>query len=268
LYSFFERLISLNFRQPPPYVEPYAGGGSLALSLLFKGKVSEIFLNDLDPAIYSFWISQLHHPEEFIDLIRSTPVTPSEWRKQKQIYARGLRSGRIRLGFATFFLNRTNHSGILNGGMIGGKSQAGRWRLDARYNRAELIERVRRISSYRDRVHLSNSDACDFLETRNIDNGALIYLDPPYYRAGRHLYFSYYRPQDHCALRDFIGSLRSPWVLSYDDHPETRKLYSAYRSRDVALMHTARTARIGREVMFFSERMRIPRTAGMALFSR
>ena len=118
LFRFFKRAISLNFSRPPMYVEPYAGGASLALSLLFKGLVSEIWINDLDPAIHAFWHSVLKHPQEFSRLVMTVPLTPEEWRKQKQIYSEGLASGRFALGFATFYLNRTNHSGILNGGCL------------------------------------------------------------------------------------------------------------------------------------------------------
>ena len=125
---FFERLIALNFESPPVYVEPYAGGASLALSLLFLNKVSQVFLNDLDPAIYSFWYCILKQTEEFAELLKNTPITPAEWRRQRRIYSEGIVSGRLKLGFATFFLNRTNHSGILNAGMIGGKDQIGEWK--------------------------------------------------------------------------------------------------------------------------------------------
>ena len=64
-------------------------------------------------------------------------ITPAERKRQKKIYAQGLEAGTLGLGFSTFFLNRTNHSGILNGGMIGGKAQTGDWKLDARFNRSE-----------------------------------------------------------------------------------------------------------------------------------
>ena len=152
---FFDRLISLNFDKPPIYIEPYAGGASLALSLLFSGKVSEVFLNDLDPAIHAFWCSVLVNGEKLAQVVETAPVTTTERARQKAIYAAGTSSGTFALGFATFFLNRTNHSGILNGGMIGGKSQSGDWRLDARFNRSELVRRIRKIASYKDRIHLS-----------------------------------------------------------------------------------------------------------------
>ena len=237
---FFERLIALNFEQPPVYIEPYAGGASLALSLLLSGKVSEVFLNDLDPAIHAFWHSILKQTDNFIELLNKTPVTPPEWRRQKKIYADGLAAGRLKLGFATFFLNRTNHSGILNGGMIGGKDQSGDWKVDARFNRSELLSRIKRIAICRDRIHLSNRDAGDFVGDHRRSKGKLMYLDPPYYCAGQRLYLNAYRPGDHAQVRDKVLKFRCNWVVSYDDVPEIRKLYTTQRSRRITLLHTAR----------------------------
>jgi len=63
----------------------------------------------------------LENSERFCLAIERTPITPEEWRSQRSIYSRGSQNDTFSLGFATFFLNRTNHSGILNGGMIGGE---------------------------------------------------------------------------------------------------------------------------------------------------
>jgi DNA adenine methylase len=256
--AFFEQVIRLNGSTRTKYVEPYAGGASLALSLLFKEQVSEIYLNDLDPAIYAFWHSILAHNRDFIQLLNETPVTPVEWSKQKAVYAKGTAAGQFALGFATFFLNRTNHSGILNGGMIGGRNQRGPWKIDARFNRFELLRRIERIGSFRDRIHLSCEDAIEFLRNQKFTRKSLIYLDPPYYQAGRRLYLNAYKPGDHAAVSEFILGLKSPWIVSYDDVSEIRRLYKSVRSRRIHLLHTARFAKKGDEVLFFSPGLRIP----------
>jgi DNA adenine methylase len=255
----FEKIIALNYNRRPIYIEPYAGGGSLALSLLFTGAVTEVHLNDLDPAIHAFWLSVLKHHEDLCALVETVAVTPAEWRRQHRIYEIGSASRPVPLGFATFFLNRTNHSGILNGGMIGGKQQKGPWKLDARFNRPELIRRIRRIVSFKDRIHLTCQDAVAFLKSKNLRKNTLVYLDPPYYKAGWDLYFNAYKPGDHAAVRDRAVSLKCPWIVSYDDVPEIRKLYASHKSRPIRLLHTARSARLGKEVMFFSRRLRVPR---------
>lgn len=256
--SFFESLIQLNRLERPYYAEPYAGGASLALSLLFKDQVAEIFLNDLDPAIYSFWHSVLTRNKDFISLLEETPVTPEERLKQKVIYAKGMSAGKFALGFATFFLNRTNHSGILNAGMIGGKRQGGQWTIDARFNRPELKRRIQRIGEFRNRIHLSCEDAIEFLRGRRFSQSCLIYLDPPYYRAGKRLYLNAYRHNDHATVSKYVLGRKFTWIVSYDDVPEIRHLYKNVRSRRISLLHTARSAQNGDEVLFFAPTLRIP----------
>jgi len=259
LAPFFERLISLNFEAPPLYVEPYAGGASLALTLLLTRSVTKIVINDLDPCIYAFWQAALTRTEELVRLVQTTPVTPREWKRQKEIVAEPSSADTLSLGFATFFLNRTNHSGILNGGMIGGKQQRGPWRIDARFNRPELVRRLRLIASARSQIRVFNLDAVQLLRELGECKRALAYLDPPYYGPGKDLYLNAYAPSDHAGIRDAVANLRCPWIVSYDDVIETRSLYRGKRSRHITLLHTARELRRGDEVMFFSQGLRIPR---------
>ncbi len=256
--SFFERIILLNRMAGCDYFEPYAGGASLALSLLFTRNVAEVHLNDLDPAVHAFWHVALKRNKELRELIESIEVTPEEWIRQKRIFKQGPEAGQLALGFAMFFLNRTNHSGILNGGMIGGKAQDGTWRLDARFNKSELLRRIIRIGSYKNRIHLSKLDAIDFLRQNKPSRDSLVYLDPPYYNAGARLYLNAYGPDDHAAVCKSVRQLDAPWIVSYDDVSEIRKLYKPVRSRRLRLLHTARSSKLGREVLFFSSRLKIP----------
>lgn len=258
LANFFSRLIRLNGLHDVHYFEPYAGGASLALTLLFQGFVGEVHLNDLDPAIYAVWRAILDHPSAFARRIGQIEITPSEWVKQKKIYAYGVKAGTFDLGFATFFLNRTNHSGILNAGMIGGNKQEGRWKLDARFNRADLQTRVLRVAKFRNRIHLTKLDAAEFLHRERFSRRMLVYLDPPYYVPGRHLYLNAYTHADHTVIRRSLDQLTCHWVVSYDDVRPIRKLYRGIQSRRHELLHTARTARLGSEVLFFSDDLRIP----------
>lgn len=256
--DFLSRLIKSNGLAHCPYIEPYAGGASMGLSLLFQDVVSEIHLNDLDPAIYAFWHSVVHRNRDFIDLLAATPISTDEWKKQKLIYARGLKAGRLELGFATFFLNRTNHSGILNGGMIGGKAQRGKWKIDARFNVPELRRRIERIGTFKHRIFLYQQDALKFLKHRRWPRKSLKYLDPPYYSVGNRLYLNGYSAEDHALVSRYVLSLESPWVVSYDNVVQVRNLYRDVRSRRMTLLHTARAARMGKEILFFAHCVRIP----------
>jgi DNA adenine methylase len=256
---FFERLIAINGLDNVTYVEPYAGGASLALTLLFEHRVSEIYLNDLDPAIHACWQAIINRTPDLIEFIRAVPVTPEEWYKQKAIYANSSKASKFRLGCATLFLNRTNHSGILNGGMIGGKKQTGEWKLDARFNRTALIERIRQIATARAKIHVSCRDALDVLRDFRHANRTLIYLDPPYYHPAYHLYMNAYKHHDHVEVRRALDKVTTPWVISYDDTAEIRRLYTHKRCRKLRLLHTARTARDGAEIIYFADMLRIPR---------
>jgi DNA adenine methylase len=260
LTPFFKRLLLRNDIAGCDYVEPYAGGASLALSLLFSGMVNEIHLNDLDPAIYSFWWSILHDSAKFLKLLRERPLTLAEWRRQRGIYQAGETGDRLSLGFATFYLNRTNHSGIMNGGVIGGTAQQGEWRIDCRFNKLDLERRIRRIIDMRDQIKLSNLDALQFLGKKSFDAKALIYLDPPYFTHGSSLYLNSYSYGDHKQVATAVRRLKNPWVVSYDDVRDIRDLYRSWRSRRLSLLHTARATRLGREIMFFSDTLSIPRS--------
>src|SRR3989338_7247899 len=67
------------------YVEPFAGGASVALYLLLEGHVREITINDKDQAIYAFWYAILNDTDEFISMVRKTRVTIGNWRKFREV---------------------------------------------------------------------------------------------------------------------------------------------------------------------------------------
>jgi len=264
LGPFLGELVRVNGLSDGSYVEPYAGGAGAATYLMFGEFVDTIYINDLDERIFAFWLAILDHSDAFCRLLERVPITTKEWYRQKRIFNAGSESSdALRLGFATFYLNRTNRSGILNGGMIGGKRQRGEWLLDARFNRDKLIDRIQRISRYRRRIRVSNEDALEFM-TRlrpTLSSKTLLYLDPPYYSKAQHLYSNFYLPDDHRHIAEFVSSLTLPWVITYDDHTAIRSLYSGFRRFRYSLDYSARVRRSGSEVMFFSHGLSIPDTS-------
>lgn len=242
------------------YVEPYAGGASVALSLLFEEYVSAIHINDLNPGVHAFWKAVLTDGDAFCARIESTPITMREWHRQREIAASSSASA-LERGFATFFLNRTNRSGVIKGGVIGGKGQGGDWKLDARFSRNDLIERVQKIGRYRSRIRLSNLDAVEFLKPWMNDSttsNAFIYLDPPYYLKGRGLYDNFYEEKDHQQVADAVGNLAHPWIVSYDDAPEIAAIYAQWNSIEYSLNYSMGVRGKGSEVMFFSPDISVP----------
>jgi DNA adenine methylase len=244
------------------YAEPYAGGAGVALALLCEGYATNIYINDIDPAVYAIWSSILGKTEDFCRLVQDTPATPSEWHRQRRIYCNATTESTLALGFAAFFLNRTNRSGIIHSGsMIGGLDQAGEWKVDARYNRSGLISRIERIARCRKRIHLSNLDAVVFLTktASALPKNSLVYLDPPYYTTGQQgLYANYYKDKDHSKVAETLSAARFRWVVSYDNVSPIRRLYANYRSLTYTLRYTAAERQHGVEVMFFSPNLTIP----------
>lgn len=266
LATFVKQLISANDLEDGVYVEPYAGGAAIAMELLFHEYVSGVHINDLSRPVYAFWKSVLDHTERLVRLVRDTSLTVRTWNKQKLILAHQDDHDDLALGFATFFLNRTNRSGILNGGIIGGKDQTGPWKIDARFNTQELIFRIESIARLRRRINLSREDARAFLATRlrTWPAKTLIYLDPPYYMKGKDLYLDYYTSKDHERIAKFVTERirRQKWMVSYDNVQPIRKLYRCFDRIAYRVGYSAREAREGAEIMFFCEGLSIPAPAG------
>lgn len=236
------------------YVEPYAGGAGAAIYLLAQGYVDHIVINDLDPVVHAFWWAVLNDTERFIDLLDEAPVTMDSWYRQKAIHADPDRFSLTEIGFATFFLNRTNRSGILKGGVIGGKNQDGPYSLAARFNKLDLAERVRNVASLADHISLHNEDAVDLLSMLQPDLPvkSLIYLDPPYYQKGSQLYRNHYLPEDHQKIAECVVALKTPWLVTYDSCPEIRSLYQACSGVEFSLHYSTASDRpLATELMYY-----------------
>ena len=256
ILDFMRYLVVLNFQgKKPVYVEPYAGGAGVALGLLLNKDVSEIHINDFDKAIYWFWKDIKEHSKDFIKKIRKTNITLKEWFKQREIYNKGKEG--FDLGFAAFFLNRCNHSGIISGGCIGGTDQNGEYKIDCRFNKEKLIQRIERISAIGDGINIYNEDTAKLLTKNQEDfKNCLLYLDPPYYETGRKLYQNHYKNSDHEKISKIMKKLNGYWVVSYDNKPFIVDLYKSYRPHYFSLTYSANTIREGKEVMFFSKKIK------------
>ncbi|MEM3432788.1 MAG: DNA adenine methylase [Candidatus Micrarchaeaceae archaeon] len=254
IFPFFRDLIEYNRLVGAHYVEPFAGGAGLALSLLISGCVKTIHLNDLDVAVYTLWKVVLEETGELCRRIEETPVDVATWRRQREVVEHPERHPEVNVAFAALFLNRTNRSGILRGGIIGGKEQTGKWKMDARFNKEELIRRIRRIAEYKDRIRIYRQEAVCFLQDLfwriPPSEKCLVYADPPYYTKGHTVYHNHYQAEDHYRLAQTMRSLPWPWVVSYDDVEAVYELYKGIPCLRYQLHYTAQTRRRRNEVMF------------------
>jgi DNA adenine methylase len=236
------------------YAEPYAGGAGAALFLLMQGYVDHILINDADPVIYAFWRSATKNTKRLIELIRNTPVTMDQWYAQQEVLARPHAHSLVKVGFATFFLNRTNRSGILAGGVIGGKDQSGPFKIDARYNKQDLLARIEQIGAMSKHITVLGEDALQLLRQLPdvLPKKSLTYLDPPYFVKGSQLYRNFYGPKDHRAIANVVKKLKLPVLVTYDDAPEIRELYESVPTTTFSLHYSTHDARPrSTELMFY-----------------
>lgn len=257
--NYIKKLFEVNDLMDGTYIEPYAGGASVALTLLFSEYASRIKINDIDRSIYAFWHSVLEETEALCRLITGTPVNMETWAQQREVQARKEDAELLELGFSTFYLNRTNRSGILSGGVIGGKEQTGKWKIDARYNKKDLIERIESVAEYGDRIELTSMDAVELIKhIRRPSEKTFCYLDPPYYVKGRDLYLNYYNDDDHRAIAKAIKKYKGKWIISYDAVPFISDLYKKYRQKEYYLSYSAGNPAKGKEIVVYSDGLVIP----------
>ena len=268
LAAFVRTLLVENRLTDCHYVETYAGGAGIAFELLFLEFAVHVHLNDADRAVYAFWHTVLHDTEWLCRRLTDTNVTVAQWRRQRNVYRRRDVACLRDLGFALLFLNRTNRSGILNGGVIGGLDQTGEWKIDARYYKAELVRRIEKIASFRTRISLYNLDALEFIRKKAVRLPAktFFYLDPPYFLKGQRLYQNHYRKEDHAKVAEVIQTqLPHKWIVSYDNVPDIVKLYENRRQAIYTLDYSASRRSLGTEVMFFSDDLLVPRNRNLDL---
>jgi DNA adenine methylase len=244
------------------YLEPYAGGAGVALELLFHGDASHIHINDLDPAIYDFWMVTIHEPESMLRLLADTPVTMEQWFYWRAVLRGEVKASQVERGFATLFMNRTNRSGVLKGGVIGGKDQSGTYKLDARLKKDVLAKRIEMIALHASGISVYNEDAHALLKRSSLflPQRSLIYLDPPYYVKGQGLYRNFYEHDDHVQIANLLQSkkFKTAWLVSYDNVEEIRKMYVRAQWLAYGLNYTAQVRYVGSEAMFFRLNLDVP----------
>lgn len=254
MYEQTVNLLSKNNLIGETYIEPFAGGCGLALLLLKNGKVSNLVLNDIDRSIFAFWDSVLNRTDELCELIENTEVTLEEREKQKLVQTQKVNVDLLTLGFSTFFLNRVNHSGVIKGGPIGGASQEGKYKLNCRFNKLQLMKQIREIESYKDKIEFYNLDILEFINNilpKKSENN-FIFLDPPYYKKGPGLYVNFYKHEDHERLsKEIEEKIKQHWIVTYDNVEPIKEMYSKFRKREFDISYTLQVKTKAKEIMIF-----------------
>lgn len=263
IYPIVDAILEENDLTGCSYAEAYCGGAGLAMKLLLKGRVSRVVLNDVDPAVYSMWDAIVNHPDEMCSLIADVPLSVDEWRSRREVLLSSDEPS-VELGKAAFYLNRTNRSGILRGGPIGGTSQSGKYGIGARFTRDSLIKKVRAISDRADDIELFNMDACDFIDTELVGrDGVFANFDPPYVEKGPGLYKNSYTREDHVAVAEKISGCVFPWIVTYDYTQFIGDLYSDFDEYLIDVGYSAAESRIGKEILITGPKVSVPKVLGL-----
>lgn len=261
LLNFVKDLIIHNNLTSKSYSEPYAGGAGVAIGLLLDDFVSEIHINDIDYGIFSFWQAVLESTDEFLKKLWETPVNLEQWNCQVYIQRNQNEFSPLEVGFSTFFLNRTNRSGIINAGVIGGLNQEGKYKIDARFNKDSLARRIKNIACHKNQIKVYNYDAMRFIEQeyKKIPDG-LIFLDPPYYDKGKLLYTNHYSHQDHVKVARAVRlNLKKWWIVTYDSSDEINSIYQGENKITYDLRYSlTKTNTKGSEFLFYSPKIELP----------
>lgn len=248
IYPLVKSIIDTNGFGDRTYAEAFAGGAGLAMKLLLKGDVPSVVINDLDRAVYCMWDAIVNRSEDLCAFVSETDITVSEWKRHRETYRNQEGIGDFELGCAAFFLNRTNVSGILDGGVIGGVEQLGNFKIGARFSKPGLLSKIRAIAARRDDITICNLDAEAFIADELADEENLFaYFDPPYVKKGPGLYRSSFDEDKHRSLAKAIQGCKFPWIATYDDDELIETLYGENVRETFGVGYSAYKASRGKE---------------------
>jgi len=208
-------------------IEPFGGGASVALALLDEGRADRVVMGDADPLVAAFWSVSTGRPDELVEAMRAETPSVERWD-----YWRATEPGdELEAAVKCLFLNRTSFSGVLHGeaGPLGGRAGrgegiAGRWAAET------VASRIRHVAElgWGGRITVVAGDWQQTVDVGlRMDPDPLVYADPPYVSAGTRLYRESFTAGDHENLAARLTGATYRWVLSYDDHPTTRRLYGS-----------------------------------------
>ncbi len=234
------------------FVEPYAGSASMTLGLLEKKIIKNALLGEQDPLLFAFWEAVFRHTDELLERFLDLPITLETWHKLRPLLT--IKSPYetddfVGYALAGLFFNRTNFSGILNGGPIGGMKQLSEYKIDCRTNKDEIACRILATSTWADNVEVFFGDAIELINKRSRRKTDFVYADPPYYLQGESLYRYFYRLGDHKRLAQMLTDTDANWLLSYDDHHVIEFLYEKFNMRRHDFQYSARSPKKHTELL-------------------
>ena len=260
LLGYVERFLKANHISPDCVCEPFAGTASISVGLLQKGLVDSAYICEKDPLIVAYWKAVKYHIDELVESVKSVEVSMDTWFDFKKYLPENAqtRFSVTELALAFLFYNRTNYSGIIKGGPLGGKSQKSPYKLGCRFNKPTIIEKLLDLSKVSENIHINLGDGLEFMKRESSNRSVesiFFYVDPPFYNAGKDLYREFFNDKDHIELADFLADLESPWLLSYDDSEFIRNLYKEKRNAKIYIDYQANFLKKSAGELLFSNRV-------------
>lgn len=234
--------------------EPFGGSAAVSLDLLSRGFATKAIIVERDPLVFSFWRMVFEDADRLCQDIEELAVNMGTWHAldHLRMIDRPTQSILPSLALAGLFYNRTNYSGIVGAGPIGGQSQTSDYKIDCRFNKAAVVASIRWYSELKGRVEVVFDDAMMYLRRNqeSLESGFhFVYLDPPYYGHGKKYYRYHYGHGQHAELARFLVRRKFPWLLSYDDHPVIREMYGKLDRYVIYMDYSARTSRRAKELL-------------------
>jgi DNA adenine methylase len=225
------------------YIEPFFGGGSIGLNFLKEIKPRHIWINDADYGLWCLWMSVINKPEIMKKKVMEfTPSVDAFYEFRDTLLAPKpilcLWDDICEYGFKKLALHQISYSGLgtKSGGPLGGKEQKSKYKINSRWSAANICKKINRIFDLFSGIDLDCTNT-DFEHLLNSED-ALIFLDPPYYEVGNSLYQCGFTIEDHVRLSNILMKTSNRWVLTYDDHPEIRNLYSWAKIEEISMTYT------------------------------
>lgn len=221
----------LNLSKTKLFVEPFAGGASVGLSLLNANIIDKLIINDLDYGIYSLFETIKHDPETLLNKINTYQPTHEDYFKAQENITSGYKNlDCFTSAWSLLLVNRLAYSGIYNANPLGGKNGSLE-ELLKRWNPSTLTKRIGSISKMSNKIIVKNMDACELIEEMYWIDNATLFVDPPYFEKGKYLYNHHYNKSEHIKLNVLLDSLYqgcpgADLILTYDHHEYIKKLYT------------------------------------------
>jgi DNA adenine methylase len=227
LVPYLRRWLASLPAHPAEFVEPFAGGASIGLTVAFEELAAHVTLIELDEQVAAVWQAILgEHGTWLAHRIANFQLTATNVERALSAPARSIHEK----AFQTILKNRVNRSGILAPGAGKIKNGEGGKGLNSRWYPATLQKRILDIVAIRERLTFEQADGLTVLRQMAQHAEAVFFIDPPYTaggkRAGSRLYL--HSELDHQTLFDVASQLKGDVLMTYDDAQEVRQLAAQY----------------------------------------